>query len=152
MRRARAQAEGERISVISEGVKLPLSKQKIKKTVTKILTLLKEKDSKVSILFVDDKGIRRLNRKYRRIDRPTDCLAFPMREGKYARMNPQLLGDVVISVDTAGKNAKSFGTDVEDEVSLYIVHGILHLLGFNDATERKRSKMRILEEKILSRL
>lgn len=152
MRRKERKHKGDRISIISEGTKLPFAKDEIKRLTVKILSLLKEKNSNVDLVFVNDKNMRALNLKYRKIDRPTDCLAFPMREGKDARLNPQLLGDVVISVDTAKRNAKSFGTDIKDETTLYIIHGILHLLGFNDTDRRERAKMKSLEENILRRL
>lgn len=152
MKRKERKAKGVRISIISEGVKLPLTKNEIKRLALKILSLAKEENSSVSLVFVNDESMRALNRKYRKIDRPTDCLTFPMREGEDSQLNPELLGDVVISVDTAKRNAKSFGTDIKDEATLYIIHGILHLLGFNDTDRRERAKMKSLEENILRRL
>lgn len=138
-----------RISIIAESVKLPLKEDKIKRLVNETLSLLKESDSKVDIVFVTDEIMRRLNRKYRKIDRATDCLAFPMREGVDRKLHPELLGDVVISVDTAKRNARLYGTEVKDETALYIIHGLLHLLGFKDVTATQRKKMQRLEEKIL---
>ncbi len=152
MKKNERKPKGDRISIISEGIKLPLAKNEIKRLTVKILSLLKEKNSNVDLVFVNDKDMRALNLKYRKIDRPTDCLAFPMREGKDSQLNPQLLGDVVISVDAAKRNAKSFGTDIKDETTLYIIHGILHLLGFNDTDRKQRTRMRNLEENILRRL
>lgn len=140
------------VSIISEGVTLPLPKAEIKRTAGKILSLLKERDSKIALVFVSDQRIRKLNRKYRRADRATDCLAFPMREGIDKRLNPQLLGDVVISVDAAKRNARLFGTSVKTEIKLYIIHGILHLLGFKDTALAGRKKMEGIQEDILRRL
>lgn len=144
--------KADRVLINSERLKLPLTKYGIKRLVVKILSLLKEEDSRVSLVFVNDEGMRKLNWKYRKINRTTDCLAFPMREGEDSQLNPELLGDVVISVDAVKRNAKSFGADIKGEMTLYIVHGILHLLGFDDATRRRRNKMKNLEEDILRRL
>jgi len=140
------------VSIISEGVTLPLPKAEIKSTAGKILSLVKERNSKVALVFVNDGRIRKLNRRYRRTNRATDCLAFPMREGIDKGLNPQLLGDVVISVDAAKRNAKLFGTSVKTEIKLYIVHGILHLLGFKDTALPGKKKMEGIQEDILRHL
>ncbi len=152
MRRKKRKAKDERISISSIGVKLLLTKAEIKKSTSKILGLLKEGNSRVGLVFVDDGGMRKLNWKYRGDNRATDCLAFPMREGEDSQLNPELLGDVVISVDTAKRNAKLFGFSIKGEIILYIIHGILHLLGFKDTTVFEKKKMQRLQEDILSRL
>lgn len=136
---------GGRVDVISEGVNLPLSKVRIKRLTSRILSELKKKNAGVCIFFVNDAKMRKLNLKYRKIDRPTDCLAFPMRESG-------MLGDIVISVDTARSNSRYFGSTVKKEISLYIIHGILHLLGFKDTSASARKKMRGMEEDVLKRL
>ncbi len=134
-----------RVSVIHEKVDLPFSKIRIKKLADRILFALKEKDARVCIFFVSDAKIRELNLKYRKIDKPTDCLAFPMREGR-------MLGDIVISVDTAKINSRYFDSTVKKEITLYMVHGILHLLGFKDTTPSAKKRMRRMEEEIINRL
>ncbi len=144
--------KGERISVISDGVSFPLSKVRIKRLARRILFLLKEKDAEVCIFFVNDAKMRRLNLAYRKIDRPTDCLAFPMREGAGGKIHREILGDIVISVDTAKSNSRYFNSTVKKEITLYILHGILHLLGFKDTTASARKKMRRIEERIINRL
>lgn len=135
----------DRVSVIREKVNLPLSKVRIKKLAGRILSALKEKGAGVCIFFVSDAKMRKLNLKYRKIDRPTDCLAFPMREGR-------MLGDIVISVDTAKTNSRYFDSTVKKEITLYMVHGILHLLGFKDTTPSGKKRMRRMEEEIINRL
>jgi len=141
-----------RISVISEKVRLPLSKIKIERIAEKISSLLKEKNAEVCIFFVNDAKMRRMNLKYRGIDRPTDCLAFPMREGAGGKLHREILGDIVISVDTARKNSRYFDSTVKKEISLYIIHGMLHLLGFKDTAASARKKMRRMEGELLKRL
>lgn len=144
--------KGNRVSISSEGVRLPLAKDEIKRLASKTLYLMGEGDSKVDLVFVDDKRMRKLNWKYRRINRTTDCLAFSMREGEDSQLHPELLGDVVISVDSAKRNAKLFGSNIKEEMAIYIIHGMLHLLGFNDTTTAGRKKMVSKEKDILRRL
>ncbi len=143
---------GSGISIVSEKVKLPLSKNEIVRLAEKTLGILREDKARVSILFVNDAKMRRLNRKYRNTDRPTDCLAFPMREGKGGKLHPEMLGDVVISVDTAKSNSRYFGTTEKREVVLCIIHGILHLLGYSDISVPAIKKMAKKQEHILKRL
>jgi probable rRNA maturation factor len=88
-------------------------------------------DAELSIVLVDDTEMRRLNARYRRIDEPTDVLAFAMREGDGADVHPDVLGDVVISLDTAARQAAARGAAPADEVRVLLTHGVLHLLGYD---------------------
>jgi len=98
-------------------------------------------DVELSVVVVDDAAMRELNRRYRRQDRPTDVLAFAMAEGEQApAIRPELLGDVVLSADTARRQARSRGVPLLDELTLLLAHGLLHLLGHDHrsrATERE---------------
>ncbi len=98
------------------------------------LTTLKAHDSaecEVSILLTDDAEIQVLNHQYRHIDGPTDVLAFAMREGIGGDLNPQLLGDLVISVPTAQRQSIAHGHSLDIELAVLSVHGTLHLLGYD---------------------
>ena len=99
----------------------------------------------LSLYFVNDSKIRELNRRYLKRDRPTDVLAFSMMEGTDAEEG--ILGDVVISTQQAVLNAKRVGTSGEWEISRYLVHGILHLLGYDDSGS-KEARMREREEEL----
>ncbi len=99
--------------------------------------------------MVTDNYIRELNRKYRGVEEATDVLAFPMQEGEFSGLHPQLLGDVVISVERAEEQAEEFKHRLEEELSLLTIHGILHLLGYDDSTVRGRKRMRDKENEIL---
>jgi rRNA maturation RNase YbeY len=88
-------------------------------------------DAELSIVLVDDAEIRRLNATYRHRDKSTDVLAFAMREGDGAALHPDILGDVVISLDTAARQAAARGASIADEVRVLLVHGLLHLLGYD---------------------
>lgn len=99
--------------------------------------------------MVNDARIRELNRQYRNIDSPTDVLAFAMGEGEFADLHPQILGDVVISMDKAGEQAERAGHGLPEELRLLAVHGTLHLLGYEDETPSGRARMRRRERKYL---
>jgi len=87
-------------------------------------------EKEISISFVDDEAIRLLNRQYLRLDKPTNVLSFSLEEGECGKINPGLLGDVVISVDTALRDAKQGGFTLEEEILFLIIHGLLHLTGY----------------------
>jgi len=88
----------------------------------------------ISIVIIDDKEMKELNKKFRGICKPTNVLAFPMQEGKFSDITPGLLGDVVISIETAAKEAVSAAISLEERMSQLLIHGILHLLGFDHET------------------
>lgn len=87
--------------------------------------------------MTDDSEIHQLNREYRGVDRPTDVLSFSQQEGGFPSVAPDLLGDVVISVDAAKKQAGEQGHSLEEELFILLAHGILHLLGYDHETSRK---------------
>lgn len=91
-----------------------------------------------------------LNTTYRGISKSTNVLAFPMQEGEFSHITPGLLGDVVISIDTAQREAQAAGISLEERVSQLLVHGILHLVGFDHETSD--SDALAMEEKSLDLL
>ena len=107
------------------------------------------KEAQVSILFCEDAYIRRLNREYREVDTPTDVLAFSMHEGRFPKVHPEILGDVVISLETASRQTKRFRHSLDEEIVLLVVHGILHLLGYDRLKKKDKELMRKKEKKIL---
>jgi probable rRNA maturation factor len=107
-------------------------------------------DSELSILIVDDPQIEVLNKKYLNRNGPTNVIAFPMRTGQFSKINPQLLGDVVISVETAAIEGKSAGNSMQERFTHLLVHGILHLLGYDhEKTDREAHKMEKKSNEIL---
>ena len=121
----------------------------IRKAIEEALASEERVEAEVSVLIVNDLRIRELNRQYRSIDSPTDVLAFAMGEGDFVDLHPQLLGDVVISADTAGRQAEKAGHSLAKELGLLAVHGTLHLLGYEDETPSGRARMRRLAHKHL---
>jgi probable rRNA maturation factor len=107
-------------------------------------------EAELSILITDDEEISSLNRSYRGIDRPTDVLSFSQIEGEGPFTWPELLGDVVISSETAERQALELGHTVLDEMKRLLVHGVLHLLGFDHEGDEEAARiMREAEEKYL---
>ena len=114
----------------------------------RVLAAVGETQSELSVELVGDPRMRRLNRVYRRKDRPTDVLAFPMRESN--NPCPTLLGDVVISVPTALRQAREDGRSVDDELATLLVHGVLHLCGYDHERNKKEAaRMQRRERAIL---
>jgi probable rRNA maturation factor len=88
-------------------------------------------DSELSVTIVGDRTIRQLNREYRGFDKPTNVLSFTMSEGDFPDLNPQLLGDVVISADTAFREAQEQGISFFERFGFLLLHGILHVTGYD---------------------
>lgn len=114
-----------------------------------IRLLLPGDSCRLSLVLSEDSEIARLNARYLGKDRPTDVLAFSMKEGRVLKGDLALLGDVMISTETAQRNARRFGVCLETELALYLVHGLLHLLGYEDKTPSQRRKMRAKEQRVL---
>ena len=125
----------------------------VRKTAEKILSDLGCHECELSILLVDDDEMTHLNLEYLGRDHPTNVLAFPMREGKDKHLHPDLLGDVIISTETAQREAQDRGVTVKEEMAQLLVHGILHLLGYDhEGAPDEAATMEAKELEILSRL
>lgn len=111
-------------------------------------------DAEVSLVLVDDIYIRSLNSEYRGIDSPTDVLSFAMLEGEAlpGQEEELILGDVVVSVQTARRQADEYGHSFRRETAYLTAHGVLHLLGYDHQEEEGHEKMRLKEEEILASL
>jgi probable rRNA maturation factor len=108
---------------------------------SRMLEALTLEDAELSLLLCNDRVMRRLNRDYRRIDRPTDVLAFAMREGQPIVSMHDSLGDIAISWPTTQRQAREHGWTAERELCLLLAHGVLHLLGFDHVTRRQERRM-----------
>lgn len=116
-----------------------------------------KENAEVSVTFVDNEEIHSLNKQYRNMDKPTDVLSFPLGEdGKYDYNNETksyMLGDIVISIETALKQAKIYGHSLEREIGFLTVHSMLHLLGYDHETSKIDAlNMREKEEAVLEKL
>jgi probable rRNA maturation factor len=102
-------------------------------------------DGELSIVLVDDVRIADLNQVYLQHTGPTNVISFPMREGDFSEINPQVLGDVVISMDTCAREAEAAGLAMEVRLDQLLIHGILHLMGYDHV--HSESEARVMEAK-----
>ena len=105
--------------------------KKIEKRARQILDALGFPDAQLSILIVDDDQITSLNENYLNHTGPTNVISFPMQEGPFAEITPELLGDVVISADTAHREAVDAEMPITARIDQLLIHGILHLVGYD---------------------
>lgn len=115
----------------------------------------------VCITLTNPSEIRKINNTYRKIDKETDVLSFPMfekeevdliREKQQKSLAQEVLGDIIISIERVKNQAIEYGHSFERELAYMIVHGFYHLMGYDHMTEEDKSKMRPKEEKILEKL
>jgi probable rRNA maturation factor len=124
----------------------------LRSDVERLLEAIGEKGSSISLSFVGDAAIRTLNRKYRDHDKATDVLSFPLvTNGSRRGPEERMLGDIVISVDTAERQAAGYDATIDAELRRLIIHGILHLLGHDHERARERAAME-REERRLARV
>ncbi len=127
--------------------------EKVVRAVSETLIAHNSEECEVSVLLTDDPHMTQLNREYREIDAPTDVLAFAMQEGEDNNsLNTNILGDVVISLETAERQAKEETHSLEEEVAFLTVHGVLHLLGYDHQTHNEATAMFEKQDVILQRL
>jgi len=93
-------------------------------------------DAEVSIWICDDEAIAELHAHYFGIEGPTNVISFAQGEGEHSEVEPEMLGDVVISYETAMRDAPEAGNDLDDELAFLLIHGILHLVGYDHEGER----------------
>jgi len=132
---------------------IKINQRKIKEIIKKVLLHLKvDERTEISVLFTDDKFIRTLNNKYRGIDKPTDVLSFSLQEG--AVKSPEIesdkpLGDIIISAETAQRQADTLNHSIEKELTVLLIHGLLHLIGYDHEEDKDYKIMKEKESEIL---
>jgi probable rRNA maturation factor len=129
--------------IVEDGQEGALNASEVQRRVRVICRALRISRKTGSIVLVDDDQIHKLNKTYRNKNRPTDVLAFAMQEGEFREVSPLLLGDVVVSVPTAAKQALRAKRPVLEEITMLIAHGLLHLLGWDHDTVEKDKAMRV---------
>jgi len=122
-----------------------LSKQKMHTTARIILNALGFPDAQLSILIVDDTQIAEFNLAYLNHAGPTNVISFPMQEGPFSDISPNLLGDVVISADTAHREALEAGMGMVERFNQLLIHGILHLTGYDHVNSEEEAA--VMEQK-----
>ncbi len=119
------------ICVLNRQERVPVDRRKIGAAARRILKALGYEGYELTVVLVDDREITRLNRQYFRRNRPTNVISFPMINGTPLSARARMLGDVVLSAETARRDAAEVGKKAEDEVLFLLIHGILHLVGYD---------------------
>ena len=139
------------VEIIRRGAGRAFSVHQLKKIALKTLHLLDQNQAELSVALVNNAEIRKLNAKFRAKDYPTDVLSFPA--GDKLPQGVRLLGDVVISVEKAQRQAKERRRSLNEEMALLLIHGIVHLLGYDHERSAKEARiMGSLEKKIYREL
>lgn len=134
-----------KISIHSPQETTPIDRGRVRDTARTVLDGESVKEYEISIAFVDNPTIHRLNKQYLDHDEPTDVLSFP-----YSAANAKKLeGELVIGVEVAQEAAAARGHDVQAELALYVIHGLLHLCGFDDKSANAEKEMRERERHYL---
>ncbi len=135
------------IHIRSTGGSFPVAKEVVQRAARAALTQ-QTKSGDLSIVLTDDAHLRQLNRDYLGIDAPTDVLSFPAEESD-PQSGRNYLGDILISVPRAAQQAHVAEHPVEAEVQLLVIHGVLHLLGYDHAKAADKSRMWAIQADIL---
>jgi probable rRNA maturation factor len=137
-----------RVSIASPQEIVPVDRARMRQTARTVLEGEGIKEAEISLAFVDNPSIHQLNQRYLQHDEPTDVLSFPLSEPGARK----LTGELVIGAEVAKSQAESRGHDVQAELALYVIHGLLHLCGHDDKTVRGTAAMRERERHYLAQL
>ncbi|HEV3238641.1 MAG TPA: rRNA maturation RNase YbeY [Gemmataceae bacterium] len=134
-----------KISIASPQELVTLDRGRLREIVRTVLAGESEPDYEISLAFVDNATIHRLNKRYLDHDEPTDVLSFPLSEPGAKK----LAGELVIGVEVAQAEANQRGHDIQVELALYVIHGLLHLCGYDDHKDADAARMRERERHYL---
>ena len=134
------------IEIANQQDVLSVDEERLKSAVEALLAEEEIAEAIISLAIVDDATIHDLNRRYLQHDYATDVLSFALE-----RSDERLDGEVIVSSETAVSQSRRWGWTAEDELLLYVIHGMLHLIGEEDSTSVQREKMRRREGECLSR-
>jgi probable rRNA maturation factor len=135
-----------KVSIASPQETVAIDRQRLRETARAVLEGEGVRDAEISLAFVDNATIHQLNKRYLNHDEPTDVLSFPLSDGK------RLAGELVIGAEVGHAVAASAGHDVQAELALYVIHGLLHLCGYDDHTDKEAAKIRERERHYLQEL
>ncbi len=108
-----------------------MDEERLRSRAARVLGALGCDAAELSIWLCDDAAIRDLHRRYFGVDTPTNVISFAQRDGEFGELEPELLGDVVISLETASRDAADAVHSLDEEVAFLLIHGVLHLLGYD---------------------
>jgi len=136
------------LSITRLGKRVPVNKAKMRKTVHTVLDAEEIVEWEISLVFVDNPTIHRLNILYLDHDEPTDVLSFPLSEPG----SKKLVGELIIGAEVAQTEAAARGHDLHAELALYVIHGLLHLCGYDDKSTSATKRIRRRERHYLKTL
>lgn len=128
-----------KVSIASPQVLVKLDRPRLREIVRQVMAEEDIKDYEISLAFVDNPTIHGINKRFLEHDEPTDVITFPYSSGKV------LVGELVIGVEVALEQARVGGHEVDAELALYVIHGLLHLVGYDDKDAHDRKQMRVRE-------
>lgn len=131
-----------------------LDLRRLRSDFLKAIKYLHCQDREISLSLLDDKGIQEINREYLGRDKPTNVISFGMQEGEWQDIQPTVLGDIIISVETADRDSLVSDVDINDEILFLFIHGLLHLIGFDheDGIEEHASIMKAKEKEVFEKI
>jgi len=139
------------VSVVRRVTARGVSTTLVRSDARRLLAALGEERAELTVSLIGDAEMHVLNRDYRGTDRPTDVLAFALREGRRAPGDDAVLGDVVISLDTAARQARQRSVPADAEIRTLLIHGVLHLLGYDhERSAADARRMRGMERRLLA--
>jgi probable rRNA maturation factor len=138
------------IEIVNRQRTVPIECERWERFTEKALQVAPAPDAGVTVAFVSDRAMRGLNRRWRGKRGTTDVLSFPAAQDEFEKLEGARLGDVVISVEQAARQAREHGLEFDEEVSQLILHGLLHLCGYDH--ERDGGEMNRLELRLRRRL
>ncbi|MDC4205401.1 MAG: rRNA maturation RNase YbeY [Candidatus Manganitrophus sp.] len=127
----------------------PVNQRNLLRWARQILSLQKLDHAEMGIILVNNRQIRVYNRDYRKKDQPTDVLSFPMREGVGGELHPDFLGDVMISLERSAEEAILYGRSRREQLLILLIHGVLHLLGYDHERSPKEERRMQRRERLL---
>ena len=128
-----------KVSIASPQELVKLDRPRLREIVMQVMAEEDIKDYEISLAFVDNPTIHGINKRFLEHDEPTDVITFPYSSGKV------LVGELVIGVEVALEQARVGGHEVDAELALYVIHGLLHLVGYDDKDAHDRKQMRVRE-------
>ena len=142
------------VSLRNKQKKAAIDTNRLRRGLKRLLKELQRENGELSVLIVDDEQIRAINRDYLERDRPTNVISFAMTEGEGGNIHPELLGDIVISAETAVRDALAGDLPLMDEMEFLMIHGLLHLLGYNheNVGDEEAERMKRKEQELFSLL
>lgn len=135
--------------------KIKTDLRRLRRSLNRVLNYLNCNSKEVSLLLVDNDSIRTINQKYLGRDYPTNVISFSLSEGKFGSINPVVLGDIIISVEKGSSDARKARMDFYDVLDYLMIHGLLHLLGYdheNNADAEDALRMRKKERELFFKL